>query len=140
MERREASCPVTLWKSSETNTQRNEERGREGREDQPPGGQRRRILNLQNGHKKPAREFASSGNWSLDLKVMLVLSVRTQHFVAGQRRLHCLLFAGREKICFTGFDLIYRAYVCVFSPPLDFSALSRLFFESGTAVCLSQRK
>lgn len=77
MERREVSCPVTFWKSSETNTQRNDKRGTEGREDQPPGGQRRRILNLQNGRKKPARGFASSENWSFNLKVMLVLSVRT---------------------------------------------------------------
>lgn len=38
MERREASCPAMFWKSSERDSQRDEERGREGAEDQPPGG------------------------------------------------------------------------------------------------------
>lgn len=53
MERREASYPATFWKSSETNTQRNEEREMERgeRKDQPPGGQRRTKLRRSPSHK-----------------------------------------------------------------------------------------
>lgn len=51
VERREALCRVTSWKSSETQTlgetkrARERERKKEGREGPPPGGQRRRKPN-----------------------------------------------------------------------------------------------
>lgn len=143
MERREVLCPVMFWKSSEKDSQRDEERSREGAEDQPPRGwgEGGLALNLQNGQEKPASEFALSENWSLDFKVWLVLTGRTPFCSRSEmlRGLDSVLFAG-EEICFTGFNLVFRAYVCVFSLHSVFSALSCLFSESGTGICLSQRK
>lgn len=92
---------MTFWKSSETNTWRNEERER-GRKNQPPGGQRRRKLNLHNGYQKPAREFASS-EIEFGLKSDAVFFNENSNF----KHLHTerdaetterLLFAGRQEV------------------------------------------
>lgn len=121
---------------------RNDKRRTEGREEQPPGGQRRRILDLQNGCQKPVREFTSMENWSLVLTVMLVLSVRTS---GGLKCWDNSTVVCREKgvLCSTRFDLIYRTHINVlFLPPSPISALNVYFFlkVDFPPDCLSQRK
>lgn len=83
-ERREALCRATSWKSSETQTLGEMKRaGEEVRERRREG--RIRRLEVRGGgnrtdsmaRRKALREFAPSESWSLDVKVMLVLSMRT---------------------------------------------------------------